>query len=139
MSTPSLSVTSETSSSQPSPQMESCCCLLISTGARFRRVFATYSNLHTLTANKLHGAHDVLLHLHELRELLCKVRAERARVHRLAELVAWSSGQSLSGLVASFGHAHQCCCGQRACPPSSRTTKAEGSESATPWGRATGA
>jgi len=35
-----------------------------------------YSNLHSLTSNKLHGAHDVLLHLHQLRELLCEVWAK---------------------------------------------------------------
>ena len=47
-----------------------------------------YSNLHTLTANELHGAHDVLLHLHELGELLRKVGAEGTGVNGLAEVVA---------------------------------------------------
>ena len=51
-------------------------------------MFSTYSNLHTLATDKLHGAHDVLLHLYELRELLREVRAEGARVDRLAEVVA---------------------------------------------------
>jgi hypothetical protein len=37
-----------------------------------------YSNFHTLTANEFHAAHDVLLHLHELGELLCKIWAEGA-------------------------------------------------------------
>lgn len=36
----------------------------------------THSNFHTLTTNKFHGAHDVLLHLHELGELLCEIWAE---------------------------------------------------------------
>lgn len=48
----------------------------------------TYCNLHALSANKLHRAHYVLLHLHELRQLLREIRTERARVDRLAELVA---------------------------------------------------
>ena len=47
-----------------------------------------YCDLHTLTANELHGAHDVLLHLHELGELLCEVGAEGTGVNRLAEVVA---------------------------------------------------
>lgn len=51
-------------------------------------VFSTYSNLHALATNELHGAHDVLLHLHELGELLGEVGAEGTRVDRLAEVVA---------------------------------------------------
>jgi len=35
-----------------------------------------YGNFHSLTSHKLHGAHDILLHLHQLRELLCEVWAE---------------------------------------------------------------
>ena len=50
--------------------------------------YEAYSNLHTLTANELHGAHDVLLHLHELGELLRKVGAEGTGVNGLAEVVA---------------------------------------------------
>jgi len=34
------------------------------------------SDFHTLAANKLHAAHNVLLHLHKLGELLCKIWAE---------------------------------------------------------------
>jgi hypothetical protein len=52
-------------------------------------LFSTYSNLHALATDKLHGAHDVLLHLYELRELLREIRAEGARVDGLAEVVAW--------------------------------------------------
>jgi hypothetical protein len=37
-----------------------------------------YSDFHTLTADKFHAAHDVLLHLDELGELLCEVGAEGA-------------------------------------------------------------
>jgi hypothetical protein len=51
-------------------------------------VFKAYSNLHALTANELHGAHDVLLHLHELGELLRKIGAEGTGVDGLAEVVA---------------------------------------------------
>lgn len=51
-------------------------------------MFSTYSNLHTLATDQLHGAHDVLLHLHELGELLCEVGTEGARVDGLAEVVA---------------------------------------------------
>lgn len=47
-----------------------------------------YSDLHALTANELHGAHDVLLHLHKLGELLRKVGAEGTGVNGLAEVVA---------------------------------------------------
>jgi hypothetical protein len=53
-----------------------------------RNVHEAYSDLHTLTANELHGAHDVLLHLHELGELLRKVGAEGTGVNGLAEVVA---------------------------------------------------
>jgi hypothetical protein len=56
---------------------------------RASKLFSTYSNLHTLATDELHGAHDVLLHLYELRELLREVRAEGARVDGLAEVVAW--------------------------------------------------
>jgi hypothetical protein len=38
----------------------------------------TYSDLHALAANKLHAAHNILLHLHELGELLCEIWAELA-------------------------------------------------------------
>ena len=48
-----------------------------------------YSNLHALTTNELHGTHDVLLHLHELGELLRKVGAEGTGVDGLAEVVAY--------------------------------------------------
>lgn len=51
-------------------------------------MFSTYRNLHTLTADELHGAHDVLLHLHELGELLGKVGAESTGVDGFAEVVA---------------------------------------------------
>jgi hypothetical protein len=51
-------------------------------------LFKAYSNLHALTANELHGAHDVLLHLHELRELLRKIGAESTGVDGLAEVMA---------------------------------------------------
>jgi hypothetical protein len=37
-----------------------------------------YSDFHALATNKLHAAHNILLHLHELRELLRKLRAELA-------------------------------------------------------------
>jgi hypothetical protein len=51
-------------------------------------LFKAYSNLHALTANELHGAHDVLLHLHELGELLRKIGAESTGVDGLAEVMA---------------------------------------------------
>ena len=38
--------------------------------------FASYSCFHALTTNELHAAHDVLLHLDELRKLLGQVWAE---------------------------------------------------------------
>jgi len=60
---------------------------------------ATYSNLHTLATDKLHGAHDVLLHLYELGELLCEIGAEGAGVDGLAEVVAWERL-----LLAYLGH-----------------------------------
>jgi hypothetical protein len=59
-----------------------------------QRCFEAYSNLHALTANEFHGAHDVLLHLHELRELLRKIRTESTGVDGLAEVVA--CGTSIS-------------------------------------------
>jgi hypothetical protein len=70
--------------------MESCCCAFVSCVLeRTWELFSTYSNLHALATDKLHGAHDVLLHLYELRELLREIRAEGARVDGLAEVVAW--------------------------------------------------
>jgi hypothetical protein len=39
---------------------------------------ATYSDFHALATDKLHAAHNVLLHLHELGKLLRKLRAELA-------------------------------------------------------------
>ena len=39
-------------------------------------VSATYSNFHALLGNSLHAAHDVLLHLHQLREFLGQIRPE---------------------------------------------------------------
>jgi hypothetical protein len=59
-----------------------------------RRCLEAYSNLHALTANELHRAHDVLLHLHELRELLRKIGTESTGVDGLAEVVA--CGTSIS-------------------------------------------
>ena len=38
----------------------------------------TYSNFHSLSSDKLHAAHDILLHLHELGELLGQVWAKGA-------------------------------------------------------------
>ena len=40
--------------------------------------YEAYSNLHALPGDKLHAAHHVLLHLHQLRKLLRKIRSERA-------------------------------------------------------------
>lgn len=57
------------------------------------KVEFAYRDLHALSADKLHGAHDVLFHLHELRELLGEVRAKGTWVDRLAECVACRSGQ----------------------------------------------
>ena len=38
----------------------------------------TYSNFHSFSTNKLHTAHDVLLHLDELRQLLGEIWAKGA-------------------------------------------------------------
>lgn len=58
--------------------MESCCYNSISfqflSGNRVRR--CTYSDFHALPGDELHAAHDVLLHLDELRQLLGEIRAE---------------------------------------------------------------
>jgi hypothetical protein len=69
-------VTSETSSSQASPQRESCCYGCQRCAGRARGV--THSDLHALAADELHAPHHVLLHLDELRELLGEVRAPLA-------------------------------------------------------------
>jgi hypothetical protein len=66
--------------------------LLYELSAMFPEVvsdYEAYSNLHALTANELHGAHNVLLHLHELGKLLREIRAEGTGVNRLAEVVAY--------------------------------------------------
>ena len=39
---------------------------------------STYCDLHSLSADELHGAHDVLLHLHQLRQLLGEIGSEGA-------------------------------------------------------------
>jgi hypothetical protein len=44
----------------------------------FARGDVTHSNFHALTTNQLHASHNVLLHLHELGELLCEIWAELA-------------------------------------------------------------
>jgi hypothetical protein len=62
------------------------------------RVFA-YSSLHTLTGDELHRAHNVLLHLNELGELLGQVRAESTSCG-LAEVVACKENVSLA--ICSF-------------------------------------
>lgn len=38
----------------------------------------THSNFHSLTSDKLHGAHHILLHLDQLRELLREIWAKSA-------------------------------------------------------------
>jgi hypothetical protein len=48
----------------------------------------TYRDFHSFSANQFHGAHDILLHLHQLRKLLREIWAECAGVDRLAERVA---------------------------------------------------
>jgi hypothetical protein len=50
---------------------------LVSIRRSFRMARA-YSNLHALPGNKLHAAHDVLLHLHQLGELLRQIRSKSA-------------------------------------------------------------
>jgi hypothetical protein len=49
----------------------------------------TYSNLHALPGNELHAAHDILLHLDELGQLLGEVGSECAR-RLVAERVSCS-------------------------------------------------
>jgi hypothetical protein len=51
---------------------------LVSKALKFCAELVTYSNFHALAANKFHASHNVLLHLHELGELLCKIWAELA-------------------------------------------------------------
>jgi hypothetical protein len=41
-------------------------------------LIATYGDIHALLSDSLEAAHDILLHLHKLRELLGQVRAEGA-------------------------------------------------------------
>lgn len=38
----------------------------------------TYSDFHALFSHRFETAHDVLLHLHQLRQLLSQIRAESA-------------------------------------------------------------
>ena len=47
-----------------------------------------YSDLHALPGNKFHAAHDVLLHLDQLRKLLRQIRSKCAG-RLVAEGVAW--------------------------------------------------
>jgi hypothetical protein len=70
------------------PDGELLLCVSLALLQEAENVYKAYSNLHTLTADELHGAHDVLLHLHELGELLRKVGAEGTGVNGLAEVVA---------------------------------------------------
>jgi len=48
-----------------------------------------YSGLHALTANKFHAAHDVLLHLDELGELLGQIGTP-CTGSGLPEVVTWT-------------------------------------------------
>ena len=50
-------------------------------------VALAYSNFHTFPANEFHAAHDVLLHLDQLRKLLRKLGAKGTR-RLVAERVA---------------------------------------------------
>lgn len=49
-----------------------------------------YSDLHALAANELHAAHNVLLHLDKLGELLCKIWSELTG-SLAAKGMAWNS------------------------------------------------
>ena len=60
----------------------------------------TYSDFHPLTADELHAAHNVLLHLDKLGELLCQVGPEGAG-SSLAESMAYI--QLLDGLFKKSG------------------------------------
>ena len=78
-----MSVTSDTSSSQASPHRDSCCYKNTSLAFRLGSMgsmgavgYVTYSDLHALPGDELHAAHDVLLHLDELRQLSREVGAE---------------------------------------------------------------
>jgi hypothetical protein len=70
------------------PDGELLLCILSALLQDVENDYEAYSNLHALTANELHGTHDVLLHLHKLGELLRKVGAEGTGVDGLAEVVA---------------------------------------------------
>ena len=96
------------------------------------------SDLHALTANKLHRAHNVLLHLDQLRQLLGEVRAECAG-SRPAEVVPWRMLAMPLSCTNDGDITHQCYCDRRICSPSSTKMAAVGSESATPSARAIGA
>lgn len=75
-----MSVTSETSSSPTSPQMESCdwFSALGTTPRTACKENCTYSHFHALFGDLFQTAHHVLLHLNELGELLGQVRPEGA-------------------------------------------------------------
>lgn len=74
-----MSVTSETSSSPTSPQMESCDWfnVLETTPRTASEENCTYSHFHALFGDLLQAAHHILLHLNELGELLGQIGPER--------------------------------------------------------------
>ena len=98
--------------------------------------YEAYSNLHALTANELHGAHDVLLHLHKLRQLLGKIGTESASGIS-AERVTFVMLVVKDATVTT--RAYQCCSCRRIYQPWWKTTGEEGFGSAMQWVRATGA
>ena len=97
---------------------------------------STYCDLHSLSADELHRAHDVLLHLHKLRQLLGKIGTESASGIS-AERVAYKVLEVNNATVV--GVSYQCCSCRRIYQPWWRMMVEEGSGSARQWGRATGA
>jgi hypothetical protein len=64
----------------------------------------TYRDFHPFSPDQFHGAHDILLHLHQLRKLLREIWAECARVDRLAECVACRGAVSFCGSHFALNH-----------------------------------
>lgn len=63
-------------------------------GLTMRPESGTYCNFHALTTNKFHAAHNILLHLYELGELLCEIWAELTG-GLVAESMAWDEKLAL--------------------------------------------
>jgi len=121
----------------PHPKRRVVARAIISRYSSWQRARCAYSSLHTLTAGKLHCAHNVLLHLDELSKLLGQVGAESTS-SRTTESVACAivllalrcSMRSLCNLTGHESTYRSCSCRRDGCLPWWRTEVVAGAPTA---------